>query len=63
MRLRELEALGRYELAGFLQLLLSFLVSEVSLVSFAGFFPRRKRAIGRLGREENLGGRVSEGER
>lgn len=45
MRLGELGASGRYALAGLLQLLLSFLVSEVSVESFVGFFPRRKRAM------------------
>lgn len=34
-----------YELAGLLQLLLSFLVSAASVESVVGFFPRRKRAI------------------
>lgn len=54
MRLRELEWSGWwYALAGLLQLPFSFLVSELSVESFVGFFPRRKRAIGdvRAGRE------------
>lgn len=36
---------GRHVLAGLLQLLLSFLVSEVSVDSVAGLFPRRKMAM------------------
>ena len=39
------KASGRYALAGLLQLLLSFLVSEASVESLVGFFPRRKRAM------------------
>jgi hypothetical protein len=35
----------QHALAGLLQLFLSFLVSEVSVESVVGFFPRRKRAM------------------
>lgn len=53
-----------HALAGLLQLFLSFLVSELSVVeSLVCFFPRRKRAIVgvRLGRKP--GGVISKGKR
>lgn len=62
MRLRELETSGWYALAGLLQLLLSFLVSEASVESFVCFFPRRKRTIRevRAGGDSQRGGLVRE---
>jgi hypothetical protein len=62
--LRAFKASGLYALAGLLQLLLSFLVSEASVESFVGFFPRRKRTMvevevrmeGKPGRDNWQGG-------